>query len=232
MNASSGSTTHGSTGSVRPRSSAPGSLPNAVPTVGIPQHLEPQPLAVERRASPSVAPAAASSPSSAAPRRSGRRRRRGARFLLAQRVRRRRAVSGASSAPSLALDRALQQRARAACRRASAAPTSRGRRGASCARGRPSGARSPRATRRPAALAVSSGKRSSTSATCTPTQSSTGAHHSRASQSKRRPGMPRTTVDDVRVVGEARARRSGRPPGPRAARRSGGRGRAASARLR
>ena len=42
------------------------------------------------------------------------------------------------------------------------------------------------------ALVVSSGKRSSTSATWTPAQSSTGAHHSRVSQSKRRCGMLRT----------------------------------------
>jgi len=44
------------------------------------------------------------------------------------------------------------------------------------------------------ALVVSSGKRSTTSATWTPAQSSTGAYHSRRSQSKRRPGMRRTSA--------------------------------------
>ena len=57
-------------------------------------------------------------------------------------------VSGASSMP-VALDEARDAAPRAACRRASPAPTSRGRRGARSRRGRPSGAGSAPARRRP-----------------------------------------------------------------------------------
>ena len=52
-------------------------------------------------------------------------------------------------------------------------------------------------------LVVSSGKRSTTSATWTPAQSSTGAYHSRRSQSKRRPGMRRTSATTCGSYGKA-----------------------------
>ena len=85
-NASSCSTSHGSIGSARPRSSAPGSSLERRAGVGVPQHVEPQPLAVDAVRERSGARAAA--PRRArAPRRSARA---GAveprRALLAQRL--------------------------------------------------------------------------------------------------------------------------------------------------
>ena len=59
------------------------------------------------------------------------------------------------------------------------------------------------ARRRPRRWRVSSGKRASTSATCTPTQSSTGAHHSRAVPVEAPVRDRPHGGDDVRVVGEA-----------------------------
>ena len=162
--------------------------------VGVPEHVEAQEgpvdrladgqargaadprraraTAMQRRAPPSMRAPPRSSASASAPARGQRR----------QQRRRPRARRRPPAAP------------RGRSPRACAGPTSRGRRGASSSR-RPTQRRSMAASQASTcALVVSSGKRSSTSATWTPAQSSTGAHHSRVSQSKRRCGMPRTTA--------------------------------------
>ena len=94
----------------------------------------------------------------------------------------------------LVLDRTLSQQPPGACRRACRAPTSRGRRGGSCARGRPSAARPRRASRRTPRSGSARGTSRRISTSRAATQSSAGADHSRRSQSNRRPGSVRTAA--------------------------------------
>ena len=121
-------------------------------------------------------------------------RRRGAPSAAPPAPRRPPASSGTSSAPSSLLHRAVEQRSGSVPgarvqHEPAAAVVARRRR-----RGRSSGARSrqPRVDLGARRAARGSGAR--TSATWTPAQSSTGAHHSRRSQSKRRPGILRTAA--------------------------------------
>ena len=199
--ASSGSTIHGSIGSVWPGPTAPGSASKAPATSGS------QRTSRRRKVPSTVSLTASRAGGGSSPRSSeAMHAARGAvHARAAAQIGQRLGAALGSAAPAGRRPRARwRPRAapRAPCPRGCAGPTSRVRRGAWSSRCRPSGARWRPARRRPAALVVSSGKRSSTSATWTPAQSSTGAHHSRVSQSKRRCGMLRTDGDDLRVVGE------------------------------
>ena len=105
-------------------------------------------------------------------------------------------VSGTSSRCRAARPR-LDRPSRSSSRHlagASPAPTSRGRRSGSVRDAAEPAPLDPRrATRATSSLGISSGKRAARPRRGCATQSWTGAHHSRASQSKRRCGIPRTT---------------------------------------